>query len=70
MRATSNLPESFNDLKEYLDWVDKMLADVRQATLYPAIVTTVIAGFTIFLFSFIIPKFADLLTRLKVQQPC
>lgn len=67
--TTSNLPESFNDLKEYLDWVDKMLADVRQATLYPAIVVTVITAFTIFLFSFIIPKFAALLTSLKVKQP-
>jgi type II secretory pathway component PulF len=67
--TTSNLPESFNDLKEYLDWVDKMMADVRQATLYPAIVSTVITGFTIFLFTYIIPKFAALLTSLKVQQP-
>jgi type IV pilus assembly protein PilC len=46
-----------------------MMADVRQATLYPAIVLTVIMGFVIFLFSFIIPKFSDLLTKLKVQQP-
>ena len=67
--TTSNLPEAFNDLKEYLDWVDKMLADVRQATLYPAIVVTVITAFVIFLFTFIIPKFSDLLTKLKVKQP-
>jgi type IV pilus assembly protein PilC len=46
-----------------------MLADVRQATLYPAIVCTVITAFVIFLFTFIIPKFADLLTKLKVKQP-
>jgi type II secretory pathway component PulF len=67
--TTSNLPESFADLRDYLDWVDKMLADVRQATMYPAIVVTVITAFVIFLFTFIIPKFADLLTKLKVQQP-
>ena len=67
--STSNLPEAFNDLKEYLDWVDKMLADVRQATIYPAIVVTVIAAFVIFLFTFIIPKFSDLLTKLHVPQP-
>jgi type IV pilus assembly protein PilC len=67
--TTSNLPESFNDLKDYLDWVDKMLADVKQATMYPAIVVTVITGFVIFLFSYIIPKFSDLLTKLHVQQP-
>src|SRR5262249_23198654 len=35
----------------------------------PSIVITVIFAFTIFLFTFIIPKFADLLTKLKVEQP-
>jgi type IV pilus assembly protein PilC len=67
--TTSNLPEAFNDLKDYLDWVDKMLADVRQATIYPAIVLTVITAFVIFLFTFIIPKFSDLLIKLKVPLP-
>jgi type II secretory pathway component PulF len=67
--ATSNLPEAFYDLKDYLEWVDRMMADVRQASIYPAIVSTVVAGFVIFLFSVIIPKFADLLDKLKVEQP-
>jgi type IV pilus assembly protein PilC len=67
--TTSNLPEAFHDLKDYLEWVERMLADVRQASLYPAIVITVIMAFTIFLFTFIIPKFAELLEKLHVQQP-
>jgi type IV pilus assembly protein PilC len=67
--ATSKLPESFGDLKDYLEWVDRVLADVRQATLYPAIVITIIAGFVMFLFTFIIPKFADLLNGMHVAQP-
>jgi len=67
--ATSKLPEAFGDLKDYLEWVDRVLADVRQATLYPTIVMTVITGFVIFLFTFIIPKFAELLNNLKVAQP-
>jgi len=64
--STSNLPEAFHDLKDYLEWVERMLADVRQASLYPAIVITVIMAFTIFLFTFIIPKFAELLEKLHV----
>lgn len=67
--STSNLPEAFYDLKDYLEWVDKMMADVRQASIYPAIVSTVVSGFVIFLFSTIIPKFADLLDKLHVEQP-
>jgi type IV pilus assembly protein PilC len=67
--STSNLPEAFQDLRDYLEWVEKVMADVRQATLYPSIVLTVIAFFMVFLFAFIIPKFADLLGKLNVKQP-
>ena len=66
---SSKLPEGLADLKDYLEWLDELLAEVRQATLYPAIVMTVIFGFVLFLFGFIIPKFAELLDKLHVQQP-
>jgi type IV pilus assembly protein PilC len=66
---SSKLPETFEDLKKYLEWVDQVVADVRQATLYPAIVLTVISGFCIFLFTFIIPRFSELLSKLSVKQP-
>jgi type IV pilus assembly protein PilC len=67
--ASSKLPETFEDLGGYLEWMDRIIADVRQASLYPAIVSVVIAAFVVFLFSFIIPKFADLLTGLHIPLP-
>jgi type II secretory pathway component PulF len=66
---SSQLPEAFNDLREYLEWVERINAEVKQASLYPAIVLTVIFAFAIFLFTFIIPKFSALLTNLHVAQP-
>jgi type IV pilus assembly protein PilC len=42
---------------------------VKQATTYFAIVLFVIMGFTVFLFSFIIPKFSALLSGLHIEQP-
>jgi len=66
---SSKLPETFEDLKKYLEWVEQIVGEVRQATIYPAIVISVIAVFVLFLFSYIIPRFADLLTNLKVKQP-
>ena len=66
---SDKLPEILENLKNYLEWVDQMVADVRQAALYPAIVLLVVTGFTGFLFTFIIPKFANLLNGLHVQQP-
>jgi type IV pilus assembly protein PilC len=66
---SSKLPETLDDLKDYLEWLERVRADVRQATLYPSIVITVVTAFVLFLFSTIIPKFAALLDKLKVEQP-
>lgn len=66
---SSKLPETFEDLCKYLEWVDQIIADVRQASLYPAIVSLVILVFVLFLFTFIIPQFATLLAGLKIPLP-
>jgi type IV pilus assembly protein PilC len=67
--TSSHLPESFEDLRAYFEWVDQMVNQVRQATLYPAIVAFVILCFAIFLFTFIVPTFAHLLGSLGVELP-
>jgi len=66
---SDKLPEILENLKHYLEWVDQMMADVRQAAMYPCIVLVVVAAFTGFLFSVIIPKFAKLLNDMHVKQP-
>ena len=67
--TSSHLPEAFEDLRAYFEWVDQMVAQVRQASLYPAIVSFVILCFAIFLFTFIVPKFAHLLGSVGVELP-
>src|ERR1041384_3282357 len=66
---SSKLPETFDDLRKHLEWTEQIVADVRQATIYPAIVAVVISAFTLLLFTFVIPRFAHLLESLKVDQP-
>ncbi len=66
---SGKLPDSINDLREYLEWVDRVIAEVRQATLYPAIVLTVISAFVVGLFMFVIPRFRDLLISVNVELP-
>lgn len=66
---SGKLSESFSDLRDYLEWLDEVSAAVRQSSLYPAIVSVVVLSFTIFLFTFVIPRFANLLDSLNVQQP-
>jgi type IV pilus assembly protein PilC len=67
--VSGKLTETLQHLREYLDWVEHVVADVRQAALYPAIVMIVVTCFTAFLFTFVIPKFATLLNSLHVPQP-
>lgn len=66
---SSQLPETFDDLREYLEWVDQLIADVRQASLYPMIIFTVVSIFVLFLFTFIIPRFMALLDMVNVTPP-
>lgn len=66
---SSKLPESFEDLRDYLEWLEQIVTQIRQASIYPAIVMFVILCFAIFLFTFIVPKFAELLSSLKVPLP-
>ncbi len=66
---SGKLPETLKHLKNYLEWVDQILAEVRQAALYPAILVVVVVGFTGFLFTVIIPKFAELLDKMHVAKP-
>jgi type IV pilus assembly protein PilC len=50
-RLSSKLPDAFTDLKKYLRWVEQVVADVRQASLYPAITLAVVSAFGLFLFT-------------------
>lgn len=66
---SGSLPESFNELKRYLEWQEGISADIRQATLYPAFVMIATALFILVLFTTVIPKFVKLLALTKVPLP-
>lgn len=67
--SSGNLPETFHNLKGYLEWVHKVISDTRQATLYPTIVFSIISVFVFFLFTAVVPKFAALLEKLNLELP-
>ncbi len=67
--ASGSLPESMAELKRHLEWQDQISADVRQATLYPLIVSLLVGAFVLLLFTFVVPRFAQLLVVAKVPLP-
>ena len=64
-----NLPGAFASIRSYLEWLEEMMRDVRQASIYPMIVLTVVCAFVLLLFSFVIPKFVTLLAAANVALP-
>jgi type IV pilus assembly protein PilC len=67
--SSGALPESFAELKRYLEWQDQISADVKQATIYPAVVMITTAIFVLVLFTFVVPRFVGLLKVAKVALP-
>lgn len=66
---SGNLGESFSDLSHHLEWVDQMMGDVKQASLYPAMVLTAVAGLIVLLFTFVVPRFSKVFEELDLQLP-
>ncbi len=66
---SGTLPETFGELRRYLEWVDRMIGDIRQATIYPTLVISGLFLFMILLFTFVIPRFATVLVSLNVPLP-
>ncbi len=66
---SDTLAETFKELERYLDWVDQIRGDVRQATIYPSIVIVAVIGLLTLLFSFVIPRFVPILQDLNVPLP-
>lgn len=67
--SSGTVPEAFLELKRYLEWQEQVISDVRQATIYPAIVLGVVILFVLILFTFVVPKFVAILTVAKVGLP-
>lgn len=66
---SGTLTETFKELERYLDWVDQIRGDVRQATIYPSIVIVAVIALLVLLFTFVIPRFVPILEDLHVPLP-
>ncbi|MCP5516444.1 MAG: type II secretion system F family protein [Verrucomicrobiales bacterium] len=66
---SGTLPETFLELKRYLEWQESIISDVRQATIYPAIVFCCVVVFVLGLFSYVVPQFAKLLKTAGAELP-
>lgn len=66
---SGQLPEVFKDLKSYYQWLHNLMKDIKQASSYPIIVFFVVCLFILVLFSFVVPRFEEMLLGLNIPLP-
>ncbi|GJL54778.1 MAG: phytochrome sensor protein [Nitrospirales bacterium] len=66
---SGTLPETFQELQRYLEWVERMKGEIRQAVIYPATILSAVLGLFIIMFTFVIPRFTPILESLNVPLP-
>ena len=53
----------------YLEWQASLKANIKQATIYPVTVLVALTALILILFTFVVPKFSELLTSLNIPLP-
>ncbi|MEM8768699.1 MAG: type II secretion system F family protein [Pseudomonadota bacterium] len=66
---SGNLATAFKDLAEHIEWTQKLIGDVKQATLYPAMIVTAVIGLIVLMITFVVPRFAAIFEDLDMELP-
>lgn len=66
---SGQLVQACRDISEHLEWVDQLMADVKQATMYPAMVAVAVLGLVFIMFSFVVPQFSVIFDSLNLELP-
>ncbi len=67
--VSGRLPEVFASLTAYLQWLDELASDIRQALVYPLVVTAATLALVVGLFTLVVPRFVELLQGLSLETP-
>jgi len=67
--VSGRLPEVFESLTSYYEWLDGLIGEIRQALIYPLMVMGASMALVVMLFTFVVPKFVGLLTELSLKVP-
>jgi type II secretory pathway component PulF len=67
--VSGKLPEVFESLSSYYEWLDQLTGDIRQALIYPLMVMGASLALVLMLFTFVVPRFVGLLTDLNLKVP-
>jgi len=66
---TGTLPQVCEELRAYLNWLDKMAGEIKQAMTYPIVLLVTVGLFIVGMFTFVVPSFAKVLKDMKIPLP-
>jgi type IV pilus assembly protein PilC len=66
---SGRLPDVFESLSAYYEWLDQLISDIRQALIYPLLVISASLTLVLLLFTLVVPRFVELLHGLSLQVP-
>lgn len=66
---SGQLPATFIELRQYYQWLANLMGDIKQASTYPLVIFVVVCLFILVLFTFVVPRFTDMLNNLGVALP-
>jgi len=64
-----NLVDTFRDLSAHLEWVERIMADIKQASIYPLMIISAVFGLIGLMFAFVVPRFAKIFVELDIELP-
>ncbi len=66
---SGKLQDTFEEMIRYLEWQTALKANIKQATRYPVTILVALTGLILLIFTFVVPKFTELLISLHVPLP-
>lgn len=67
--ASGSMEQVIGYLAGYLEWTQDIRATIKKAATYPIVVMSAAYGLVLFLLSFVVPRLADLLTKISTDLP-
>ncbi|MBL4712452.1 MAG: type II secretion system F family protein [Gammaproteobacteria bacterium] len=66
---SGNLPVACEDISLHLEWVEKILAEIKQASIYPITILIAVMGLVMLMFMFVVPRFNEIFISLDLELP-
>ncbi|PCI09354.1 MAG: hypothetical protein COB77_00095 [Gammaproteobacteria bacterium] len=66
---SGKLPDACEDISLHLEWVEKILAEIKQASIYPITILIAVMGLVMLMFMFVVPRFNEIFISLDLELP-